>query len=653
MAACAEDLGYAPAGAGLDRAEQPATCSSNTDTNYQPAPSPSPIHPISQLQGPFEESIAEAADGAGSEWVVELDAQTRRRDLLENDEYERLCARKWRQRASERYHPFWKLVSQMVFGVHLLAKRQAKSPAAVMHILQGHVDELDGFLQRTTEDFLIIHLDVRTRIQYLSLPLGNLTAFDEMLEDRNFRLALVSYNDQIEHAVERFTQAIIDAVKDLRKAKEAMGVLWHYLLQLGNEGCFETDSLQAFYQTMMENMEGWIMALSKLRGRGAALQKALGQLAFAVTEMQRRVGVASRKDVRSLVKMANRASARPTAARQSLFTRNPGRRPLSEKPLPRDPFLQPKARPASRKLDDTLVAGKGSGDGNGGTSAPKVSKRESIMPKVISRAKSCSALVGETGSGTDDTAPPRTPSRLTRKLSRPFLPKRSVSEKIDTTTTNRPSTAPVRTLKSRSASIEGLKVLWANGRPRAQQSMAKPPTQARPQTSQHQHQHQQQPDGLDTLKDQISHFLKTDRVVEAWDNITKSANCCGTTLAKTKEWPSSIFRAKSTESFRARPSNGLSGADLERQMSWVQEPEFLNTYSLKQRPATSPRIHVLSIALDEELDGGFGVHVGDDVGEAGETGSIITALPAVPPPTPATIKSVAAEERPRTVAAQA
>jgi hypothetical protein len=79
-----------------------------------------------------------------------------------------------------------------------------------------------------------------------------------------------------------------------------MGALWHYLQQLGNEGCFETDSLRAFYQAMMENMEGWVVALSKLRRRGAALQKALSQLAFAVIEMQRRVGVASRKDVVSL-----------------------------------------------------------------------------------------------------------------------------------------------------------------------------------------------------------------------------------------------------------------------------------------------------------------------------------------------------------------
>lgn len=85
---------------------------------------------------------------------------------------------------------------------------------------------------------------------------------------------------------------------------------------------------------------------------------------------------------------------------------------------------------------------------------------------------------------------------------------------------------------------------------------------------------------------------------------------------------------------------GLSGAELEKQMSWVQEPEFLNTYSFKQRPETSPRIHVLSVqmALNEELTVAQEGEEPSDVG--GETGSIITALPAVPPPTPASIPSV-------------
>jgi hypothetical protein len=63
--------------------------------------SPYPTHPVPQLQGPFEESIVETND-SGDDRVVDIDAQTRRRDLLENDEYERLCGRRWRQRQSEK-----------------------------------------------------------------------------------------------------------------------------------------------------------------------------------------------------------------------------------------------------------------------------------------------------------------------------------------------------------------------------------------------------------------------------------------------------------------------------------------------------------------------------------------------------------------------
>lgn len=61
-----------------------------------------PNHPIPHLQGPFEESVVEADEEGGDRWVVEVDAQGRRRDLLEKGEYERLCGRKWRQRPGER-----------------------------------------------------------------------------------------------------------------------------------------------------------------------------------------------------------------------------------------------------------------------------------------------------------------------------------------------------------------------------------------------------------------------------------------------------------------------------------------------------------------------------------------------------------------------
>ncbi|EPS31256.1 hypothetical protein PDE_06211 [Penicillium oxalicum 114-2] len=632
---------------------------------------PPPSHPIPQLQGPFEESIAEVSPDVAAQWIVQVDAQTRRRDLLENDEYERLCGRKWRQRASEKYHPLWKLVSQMVFGVHLLARQQAKSPVTVMRILQGHVDEMDGFLQRTTEDFLIIHLDVRTRIQYLSLPLGNLAVFDEMLDDRHFRLALISYNDQIEHAVERFTLAIIDALKDLHKGKEAVAIFSHYLQEITNDGCFEADNLRTFARTMLENMDGWIGTLAKLHRQGQALQQALGQLAFTIMEMQRRVGVASRKELRSRINANGSMSTRSKSVRRKLFSRGsgpgtPGRK-SSDKPLPVDPLTELDARPASR-WDDRFSVHPGQINSPG--SYP--SRAHSTTPQVLNRARSCTALAGDVSSSTGGPRPPsRSASRLSRafSFSRPFLSKRTFddppSNVAANTSTNatinldhRPSTAPgLQTIhQPPSTSFDRPKSRWMPSRPRTQQSirparsasvaatsapaMASPSPLRQQQTAGHAQPPLREPlrhDGepvanVENMKDQISHFLKTDRVVEAWDNIAKTANCCGASLAKTKQWPSSVFRAKSPSASEARTeTTPAAAADHDGSLSWTQLPEpQLNTFSFKRRPSASPRIHVLSIAIDE--DASMSMERASDAGSHAETGSSITALPAVPAP---------------------
>ncbi|CAG8013221.1 unnamed protein product [Penicillium nalgiovense] len=603
----------------MDTPETPVhTSDAEKQPDTQKTPSPYPSHPIAQLQGPFEESIIETTDRSGTNWVVDIDAQTRRRDLLENDEYERLCGRKWRQRASEKYHPFWKLISQMTFGFHLLAKSLAKSEASVMKILQKHVNELDGFLERTTEDFLIVRLDVRTRIQYLSLPLGNLDVFDEMLEDRNFRLSVVAYNDQIEHAIERFTLAGTDSLKDLQKAKEAMGALWFYFRQLTDEDCFKSESLKAFHQAMMDNMEGWIVAISKLRRQGTALQKALTQLGLATTEMQRRVGIASRKNVRSFIKHASKTVNRNKSVKQRLFAKG---QPTSEKPLPRDPLSKPKRTPtASKQFESATV--KNQTD----TPADPPILSGGIRRRIMSRAKSCSALIAEAGAGAGNEAPPPLPStsgNLKRKLSKPFLPKRSASEKINLAQ-GRPKTAPSQPSRlSRTISIEQLRAFCTTPRPRTGQSTAQSPTQARQEA------HDRLTNGRETMKEQISQFLKTDRVVEAWDSVSKTA-CCTLPIAKTKDWPSSVFRTKSSTTLENKANNtSLSGPDLDRQMSWVQETfDVLPTYSFKTKPDMSPRIHVLSVQMTHEDANGAEREASLDL--KSEIRSSITALPALP-----------------------
>lgn len=279
--------------------------------------SSTPVHPIPQLQGPFDESIIEANFGPDSEWVVDIDGQSRRRELLENAIYERLCGRKWRQRPGERqaqhlsvwcilisqlteshcrYHPLWKLISQACFGVYLLASGLAKSDVEVVRIMQGYVDEFDGFLERTTDDFHLIQVDVQARIDYLRVPLRHVEVFDEMLMDLDFRSSIVDYNKKIEFAITRFTAAVNDSLKDMHKGKEAIGALWHYLRQVTQECSPDATNLAAIYHAMIGNVEAWNFALSKLYKRGNILIMALSHLGAAVAEMQRRVQVAGRKD---------------------------------------------------------------------------------------------------------------------------------------------------------------------------------------------------------------------------------------------------------------------------------------------------------------------------------------------------------------------
>ena len=258
-----------------------------------------PQHPVPQLQGPFEESMMEALN----EWEdgeQKTDSVARRKMLLHGDRYERVCAGRWKQRAGEKFHPLWKLSAQLSFGLHLLAQGLAKSEEEVMRILQSHVDDIDGFLERTTEDFDLAQSDVDERLRYLRLPLQHVEVFDHMLDDRSFRTSIVEGNEKIEHIVERTSEAMKDALKDVEKGIDATGALGKYLTHLRSNLPGRTPEQEAVYIAMLGNVEGWTRAFMDLHLQGNALAVSLVQLAGIVAEMQRRAGIASRKVLVSL-----------------------------------------------------------------------------------------------------------------------------------------------------------------------------------------------------------------------------------------------------------------------------------------------------------------------------------------------------------------
>jgi hypothetical protein len=252
-----------------------------------------PVHPVPQLQGPFEESMVESINETVDH--AKPDPVARRTMLLSGPTYERVCAGRWKQKPGEKFHPLWKITAQMSFGIHLLAEGLAKSEDDVMSILQTHVDDVDGFLESTTEDFDLAQSDVAERLRYLKLPLEHVEVFDRMLEDRAFRVSIVEGNEKIEHIMERTSEATKDALKDIQKGLQATTVLGKYLEKVNVSWRTRTPEHDAVFVAMVGNVEGWHLAFEELHTQGTKLGVLLVQLAGIVSEMQRRAGVVSRK----------------------------------------------------------------------------------------------------------------------------------------------------------------------------------------------------------------------------------------------------------------------------------------------------------------------------------------------------------------------
>ena len=283
------------------------------------------------------------------------------------------------------------------------------------------------------------------------------------------------------------------------------------------------------------------------------------------------------------------------------------------------------------------------------TAAPR---RNKFVSQPINGTKSCDALATKADVGAP--IPPRIPGRLSSKFAKPFLHKRIVSEKQDMLD-DRPASAPARIIKTRNSSMEQLKALWTHGRAGSQQSTMKPSVQPQHPEPQDPPSHKP-PDNLEkNMKNQMFHFLKTDRVVEAWENMAKKTNYGQNTAKSRKTCPCSIFRAKLSRRPRARPERetrlARTHAELEKQMSWTQEsPEYLNTYSFKQRSEASPRIHVMSVQLNIDEDKNVAKEGESKTPKANDgTISAVTALPALPPSTPTTIRSMVTLYKPRTI----
>lgn len=258
-----------------------------------------PTHPIPSMQGAFAESMREASANPAHTIPKEKhgNAAVRRQILLDQDIAEDTYASQWRQKPGQQFHELWKLMAQISFGIYLLLNGIARDDEQVMNILQGHVDEVDGFLEMTLEDFDLAQDDIDERLKFLKLPLENIHIFDAMLEDRQFRLQIVSGNEKIEHVITRTAAAMNAALKDVQQGLDACKEFTFYLAELQEDPAWreERPEMEKVYDAMKGNVEGWYKAYVSLQTKGNHLGVALVQLGSIVAEMDRRAGEISRK----------------------------------------------------------------------------------------------------------------------------------------------------------------------------------------------------------------------------------------------------------------------------------------------------------------------------------------------------------------------
>lgn len=257
-----------------------------------------PLHPIPSMQDAFAESLEEATR-SGVSMKPKLRAQnakTRREKLLDEDKSQGPPSRLWRFRPGQKCHELRKLIAQISFGVELLVKGMANSNAQVLSILQGHIDEVDEFLETAMEDMKAATTDLRERLEYLKVPMENMEVFEQMLENRKFRLQIVEGNVKIEHILSRTSTAHTQTIRDVSEGIRAIKQFSQYLTA-NEKGLWRRDRRDVVdvFDAMKGNTEGWYNAFTQLESNGTLLSGLLVQLSSVVVDIDKKAGEVSRR----------------------------------------------------------------------------------------------------------------------------------------------------------------------------------------------------------------------------------------------------------------------------------------------------------------------------------------------------------------------
>ncbi|KAL7787828.1 hypothetical protein V8C37DRAFT_258425 [Trichoderma ceciliae] len=257
-----------------------------------------PVHPIPALQDAFAESLQEVMSGIAVEKpkLRALDAQGRREAVLAQGKDEPALDATWRFRPGQVQHELGKLIAQISFGVYLMLNGMANNNTQVVNILQGHIDEVDEFLEVTIEDLEQVETDLKRCIDHLMLPMSNVTAFEQLLEDRKFRTEILERNEKIEHILARTDVSMKQWDDDIEAGLQTSNVFINWLNEHA-EGLWRSDQpdITDIFDAMSGNAEGWLIAFEKISDSAQDINSLIIRLMNTISEMEKKAGEASRR----------------------------------------------------------------------------------------------------------------------------------------------------------------------------------------------------------------------------------------------------------------------------------------------------------------------------------------------------------------------
>lgn len=256
-----------------------------------------PQHPISSMQEAFAESLVAVTTGENVKPKLNWgDAKVRRQQLLDQDKDEGPPLPAWRYRPGQKCHEIRKLVAQISFGVYLLLRGMANSNVQVVTILQGHIDEVDEYLEVAMDDFAETVADLEDRLKLLKVPMDNMDVFEQMLEARDFRLQIVEGNIKIEHIVSRTQTALDQSAQDVSEGLRSTDEFMRYLAEQ-QDGAWRRSKPDVIdiFEAMRGNAEGWHNAFLELQAKADTVDALLVKLKAIVIDMELVAGEVSRR----------------------------------------------------------------------------------------------------------------------------------------------------------------------------------------------------------------------------------------------------------------------------------------------------------------------------------------------------------------------